>query len=100
MSFWDRLRVELDRAGRAAQHTFDDGKLRLELMRARQSADRAAQRLGYAVFRARRGGADLPEETYAALAADLTAAEAQVARYETMVDELAAKRKSTTSENR
>lgn len=88
MPILDRLKTELDRAGRAAQNALDEGRLRLELFRARQSADRSAQRLGYAVFRARRGGTELSTEQYAALAADLTSAEAEVTRYETLLAEL------------
>jgi hypothetical protein len=88
MPIIDRLKTELDRAGRAAQNAIDEGRLRLELFRARQTADRSAQRLGYAVFRARRGGNELTTEQYAALAADLTAAEAEVTRYETLIAEL------------
>lgn len=88
----DRLKSELDRAGRAAQIALDEGRLRLELFRARQTADRSAQRLGYAVFKARRAGDDLTTEQYAALAADLTAAEAEVSRYETLLAELNTRR--------
>lgn len=88
MPIIDRLKTELDRAGRAAQNALDEGRLRLELFRARQTADRSAQRLGYAVFRAKRGGGELSTEQYAALAADLTSAEAEVTRYETLIAEL------------
>ena len=56
MAIWDKLRSEIDRAGRAAQGALDEGKVRLELFRARQSANRAAQTLGYAVHRARVDG--------------------------------------------
>ena len=62
MPIIDRLKTELDRAGRAAQNAIDEGRLRLELFRARQTADRSAQRLGYAVFRARRAGNELTTE--------------------------------------
>lgn len=94
MPIIDKLKTELDRAGRAAQYALDEGRLRLELFRARQTADRSAQRLGYAVFKARRADTELSTEQYAALAADLTAAEAEVTRYETLLSELDAKRKS------
>ena len=56
MALLDRLKQELDRAGKAAQDAFDDGKTRLEAFRTRQLADKAAQSLGYAVYRARKGG--------------------------------------------
>jgi hypothetical protein len=93
MALIDRLKTELDRAGRAAQDAFDEGRLRLELFRVRQTADRSAQRLGYAVFRARRSGSELTAEQYASLAADLTAAEAEVTRYETLLAEAERRRK-------
>lgn len=92
MPIIDRLKTELDRAGRAAQNALDEGRLRLELFRAKQAADRSAQRLGYAIYKARRAGGDVSTEQYAALAADLTAAEAEVARYETLLAELAVRR--------
>jgi hypothetical protein len=98
MPILDRLKNELDRAGRAAQNAHDVGRLRLELFRARQTADRSAQRLGYAVYKARRAGAEVTAEQYASLAADLTAAEAEVTRYETLLAELAV-RKGGSSDN-
>jgi hypothetical protein len=98
MPILDRLKNELDRAGRAAQNALDEGRLRLELFRAKQTADRSAQRLGYAVYKAKRSGGELSTEQYAALAADLTAAEAEVTRYETLLTELAV-RKGGSSDN-
>jgi len=87
MALLDKLRQELDRAGRSAQRAFDEGRLRLELYRARQSVDRFAQRFGYEVFRARKAGVDLPVEEYAAHISNLTAAEAEVTRLETLIAE-------------
>ncbi len=55
MAIWNKLRSELDRAGRAASDAIDEGKLRLDVFRARQLVDRAAQALGYAVYRSRTG---------------------------------------------
>ena len=92
----NRLRTELNRAGRVAQDVVDEGRVRLELFRARQVADRSAQRLGYALFRARKTGGDLAPEQYAAMAADLAAAEAEISRYETLVAEAERRRKSAT----
>ena len=89
MALLDKLRQELDRAGRSAQRAFDEGRLRLELYRARQSVDRFAQRFGYEVFRARKAGADLPAEEYTAHMTNLTAAEAEVTRLETLIAEAA-----------
>ena len=95
MALWNRLRQELDRAGRVAQNAFDEGRLRLDLHRARQSADRFAQRLGYALYRARTSGGDLSAEEYAAHAANIAAAEAEIARFETLIAHAAAERKGT-----
>jgi hypothetical protein len=95
MALWTRLREELDHAGRIAQGAVDEGRLRLELYRARQNADRFAQRFGYAVFRAKRDGRDLTAEEYAAHSNNLTAAEAEIARYEKLVDEAAKRRRGS-----
>ena len=46
MALWNRVKEELDRAGKAAQGALDEGKIRLEAFRARQLADKAAQALG------------------------------------------------------
>ena len=82
MALWTKLRTELDRAGRVAQTAFDEGRTRLEALRARQLADRAAQALGYAVFRARTEGREIDADLYASLSATLTAHEAEVASLE------------------
>ena len=58
----------------------DEGKLRLDLLRSRQAMDRAAQRLGYAVYRARKLGGDIPTDEYARVAAEVGNAEAEVER--------------------
>ena len=92
MALWDKLKTELDRAGRAAQTAFDEGKVRLEVLRVRQLADKAAQALGYAVYRARQGGGELDAETYARLSSTLAAHEAEVQRLEA---QLAAARAAT-----
>ena len=49
MPIWDRLKSELDRAGRAAQGALDEGRIQLEAFRAKQRMDKAAQAIGYAV---------------------------------------------------
>src|SRR5215207_2260014 len=82
MALWDKVRQELDRAGKAAQGALDEGKLRLEAFRARQLADKAAQALGYALYRARVAGGELEADSYARLAETLAAREAEAARYE------------------
>lgn len=96
MPLWDKVKTELDRAGRAAQQALDEGKLRLELHRARQLADKYAQQLGYAVYRARTAGADVSAVDYASLAGNLAQAEADVGRLERLLDEAVVRRKGST----
>lgn len=98
MALWDKVKSELDRAGRAAQQALDEGKLRLEVHRARQTADKYAMRLGYAVYRAKKAGGELPPEEYAGLAGNLTNAEAEVARLEKLLEEAAAHRSTPSND--
>lgn len=93
MALLDKLRQELDRAGRSAQRALDEGRLRLDLFRARQSLDRFAQRFGYAVYRARKAGGELPAEEYTAHMNNLTAADAEVTRLEALVEQASQERK-------
>ena len=92
MALWNKLKDELNRAGRAAQEALDEGKLRLDLMRTRQAMDKAAQKLGYGVYRARKLGGDIPSDEYARLSADVANAEAEVERFETLLREAASRR--------
>jgi hypothetical protein len=86
MALFDKLKEELDRAGKAAQGAFDEGKIRLEAFRTRQLADKAAQALGYAVFRAKQGGSEIDADTYSRLSATLATHDAEAARYEGELD--------------
>jgi hypothetical protein len=86
MALFDKLKEELDRAGKAAQGAFDEGKIRLEAFRTRQLADKAAQALGYAVFRAKQGGSEIDPDTYARLSATLATHDAEASRYEGELD--------------
>src|SRR5688500_20362067 len=87
MALWTKLRTELDRAGRVAQNAFDEGRLRLEALRARQLADRAAQALGYAMYRAKVEGREIDADLYASLTATLSAQEAEVTSLEAKLTE-------------
>ena len=82
MALWDKLKVELNRAGEVAQVAIDEGKTRLEEFRARQRADKIAQALGYAVFQARQAGREIEPEVYARLSSELAAAEAEARRHQ------------------
>jgi hypothetical protein len=86
MALLDRLKQELDRAGKAAQDAFDDGKTRLESFRTRQLADKAAQALGYAVYRARKSGRDLDAATYDRLSGTLETHDTEAARLEAEIE--------------
>ena len=88
MAIWDKLKNELDRAGKVAQNALDEGKVRLEAFRTRQLADKAAQALGYAVYRAKQSGAELDPETYARLSATLATHETEAARLEQQLRDL------------
>ncbi len=94
MALFDKLRQELDRAGRQAQRALDEGRLRLDVYRARQSTDRFAQRLGYAVFRAKKEGRELAAEELASHINNLTASEAEITRLETLIAEASKDRKN------
>jgi hypothetical protein len=82
MAIWDKLRTELDRAGKVAQDALDEGTTRLEAFRARQLADKAAQALGYAVFRAKQSGTEVDWSTLQRLVNALAEKEAEVQRLE------------------
>src|ERR1051325_5270925 len=97
MAVLDRLKEELDRAGKAAQAAFDEGKIRLEAFRTRQLADKAAQALGYAVFRAKQGGSEIDSDTYSRLSATLATHDAEAQRYETELDRKRKERESSGS---
>jgi hypothetical protein len=97
MPLWDRVRTELDRAGRVAQQAFDEGRIHLEVLRARRQADGAAQRLGYAVYRARKESREISADEYAAMTRPVEAAEAEAERYQRLLDEAVARRRRTMS---
>jgi hypothetical protein len=94
MALWDKVKTELDRAGKAAQGAIDEGKVRLDAFRVRQLADKAAQALGYAVYRARQQNQEVDADTYARLSSTLAAHEAEASRYEAQLAEAAEKKRS------
>lgn len=91
MAIWGKLREELDRAGKAAQSAIDEGRVRLDLHRARQRADKAATALGWALYRARKSGGELEPEHYTRLASEVAAAEAEAAKLQGELDAAGAK---------
>ena len=82
MGLLDKLKGEMKNAGIAVRDTLDEGKTRIEIFRVRQSADAAAQALGYAVHRAKRDGKELDAAALARLDETLTKHEAEASRLE------------------
>lgn len=85
MAIWDKVRQGIDKAGKAAQEVFDEGKLRLEAYRAREQADKAAEALGYAIFRAAEAGGELDADAQQRLLDALRVRDAEARRLETEV---------------
>src|SRR5450830_100275 len=104
MALLDRLKQELDRAGKVAQDAFDDGKTRLEAFRTRQLADKAAQALGYAVYRSKTSGGDLDAATYDRLKATLETHDSEAAILEAEIElkrqQASTARSSSSSDSR
>ncbi len=89
MAIWDKLKDGLDKANRVAQEAIDEGKTRLDARRARQAADKAAESLGYAVFRAWESGRTLDGESLDRLARALRDHEQEAVRLERAAQEAA-----------
>lgn len=83
MAIWDKVKQGIDKAGKAAQDVFDEGKLRIDAYRAREQADKAAEALGYAVFRAADAGGELAADARDRLITALRAQDAEARRLET-----------------
>ena len=91
MALWDKVRQGIDKAGKAAQDVFDEGKLRLEAYRAREQADKAAEALGYALFRATEAGGELDAEARGRLLDALKERDAEARRLENALAEAKAR---------
>jgi hypothetical protein len=94
MAIWDKVRQGIDKAGKAAQDVIDEGKLRIDAYRAREQADKAAEALGYAVFRAEDSGHELETSARERLMTALRERELEAKRLEA---ELAAAKASEES---
>lgn len=84
-TLFDRLNHELEVFGRKAQSALDEGKLQIELMRARKRRDNAARDLGLLVYRRERGG-EIEPRRVDALYLRLDDLVADVTRLEALVD--------------
>lgn len=97
MAIWDKVKQGIDKAGKAAQDVFDEGKLRIDSYRAREQADKAAEALGYAVFRAWENNAELDAEARDRLAGALRTREAEARKLEKELAEAKAGAESAAS---
>lgn len=95
MAIWDKVKQGIDKAGKAAQDVLDEGKLRLDAYRAREQADKAAEALGYAVFRAVDAGGELLPDARERLINALRQQDAEARRLEAEL--IAAKAANGTS---
>lgn len=83
-TLFDRLNQELEAFGKKAQAALDEGKLQIELMRARKRRDNAARDLGLLVYRRERGG-EVEPRRIDALFLRLDDLEAEVTRLQGLV---------------
>jgi len=83
MALWDKVKQGIDKAGKAAQDVFDEGKLRVDAYRVREQADKAAEALGYAVFRALEAGGELEADARSRLMDALRQKDNEARRLET-----------------
>lgn len=95
MSLWSKLQSELDRAGNVAREALDEGKIRIDLFRVRQQADKAAQALGYSLHRARRDGRELESEALERLYSTLAGHEAEAKVLEEKLSQALGKKHGT-----
>jgi hypothetical protein len=90
MALWNKVQAELDKAGKVARAVVDEGKLRLDAYRGREQADKAAEALGYAVFRAEEAGGTLDPAVREQLMNTLRDRDAEARRLEAQVADLRA----------
>jgi len=84
MSLMDRFAAGLETLGRKANQALDEGKLRMELLRARRRLDHAARALGYITYRQSRGEPAPPAEVES-LTRRMAEAEEEAARFEAQI---------------
>jgi len=97
MAIFDKIKQGFDKAGKAAQDVFDEGKLRIDSYRAREQADKAAEALGYAVFRAWESGAELDADARERLMGALRTRETEARTLETELADAKANNEGSTA---
>ena len=89
MSLMDRFAAGLETLGKRANQALDEGKLRVDLLRARRRMDGSARDLGYVTYRQAKGqGA--PEGEIESLTRRIAEAEAEIGRIQAAIDKLRA----------
>ena len=89
MNLMDRFAAGLETLGKKANRAFDEGKLRVDLMRVRRRTDAAARDLGYVTYR-QAGGQSAPEGEVEALTRRIADGEAEAKRIQEEIDKLRA----------
>ena len=97
-TLFDRLNQELEAFGKKAQAALDEGKLQIELLRARKRRDSAARDLGMLVFRKERGG-EVEVRRIDALLLRLDELDATVGRIERQINEAKAQRPGPSTQS-
>ena len=92
MSLMDRVAAGLETLGRKANQALDEGKLRVDLLRARRRMDGAARDLGYVTYRQAKGQ-NAPEGEVESLTRRIAEAEAEAARIQAAIDKIGAERR-------
>ena len=95
-TLFDRLNHELEAFGKKAQAALDEGKLQVELLRARKRRDSAARDLGMLIFRKERGG-EVEVRRIDALLLRLDDLDAVVGRIERQITEAKAQRPAAST---
>jgi len=92
MSLMDRIAGGLETLGKRANQALDEGKLRMDLLRARRRMDGAARDLGYVTYRQAKGqGA--PDGEIESLTRRIAEGEAEVARVQAAIDRIRAEQR-------
>ena len=87
MKLFDRFAAGLETLGKKANQALDEGKLRVELMKARRRMDAAARDLGYLTYRQAKGS-QAPPADVEALTQRIAEGEAAATRIEGQLEQL------------
>ena len=97
MSLMDRVTAGLETLGKKANQALDEGKLRVDLLRARRRMDNAARNLGYVTYRQAKGQ-PAPEGEIESLTRRIAEAEAEIKRIQEEIEKLKGDRRGQTQD--